>query len=544
VVGVHQVDLDLVRAGRHAGQVDCIDVTRVRPQPGQVVDLYVQMPDARRRELAVRSVLGASRGRVLRQLVVESVMLACSGAALGVVVAPLVLRGLHALMPPALADIAPAQLDLRVLGFATLSALLIGTGFGLVPALGALRNTAATTLKEAGGHGVSAAGAGRLQRLFVGAQLALTVMLLVAAGLMLRSFVRLASTDIGLDATHVATLELSFAHDAATPAAVRYERVAAMLERLRAVPGITAAGITNDLPLRGGIGMGVSLNAEDGAESDARQLIASEDYFRAVGVQLKHGRSFTAADDHAAPPVLIVNEALATRFWPGRDAVGRRLQLPGSFAWVTVVGVVADVREHAIEQEPPRQLFLPARTQMGTNIAIVARGSLPPAAMLNALTDAVHAVDRSQAVYNVRMMDEVVDASVAARRTITRLVSLFGALALLVSLLGTYAVTAQAAARRTREFGIRAALGATGQQLVGQLGREMVWVAIAGVLLGSWLAWLFARVLQNLIYDVTVHDAVTFLTAPAALTTAVLVATFVPAYRVLRVNPAEVIRSD
>lgn len=510
-----------------------------------VTNLLLSYGASRTRELAVRSVLGATRGRVLRQLLAESVMLSAGGTLVGVALAPAALGVLRSLMPAQLAGVAPVQLDLRVLLFAAILALVTGILFGLWPAFGATRGNSVDAIKSGGGHGASAAGTRRAQRVLVAGEIAMAGMLLVGAGLMLRSFQRLLGTETGWNAEQVATLEMSFA--TGVNQATRLERVNAMLGELRRQPNITAAGVVNDLPLRGGGGIGISV-AVDGAPEPTqdiypRYLVASDGYPEALGITVRRGRSFTASDgiDDA---VALISASMAKAYWPDRDPIGRTFLFGGNGTPIRVIGIVDDVRESGLENDPTPQMYLIARRNLGLNLAIVARGTGSPGALLAGLTRAVHAVDPAQAVYNVRMMDEVMGASIATRRANTLLISLFAGLALVIASLGVYAVTANAVAQRSREFGIRAALGATRADLLGHLGSEFLLVVAVGVAIGAFGAWAASRVMQGLVFGVTVHDLQAFAAAPVVLVIAALLATLIPARRAMRAEPVEVMKAE
>jgi len=519
-----------------------------------VTHLLLSRASTRAREMAMRTVLGATRGRLLRQLLTESVMLGVGAAALGLAVAPLALRLTNALMPPALAGLAPPRVDLRVLGFAVGIAVITSLVFGLWPAFTSARTDAAETIKS-GGRGATAGGAGRARRLLVAGELALTLVLLVGAGLMLRSFERLVRTDSGLHPERVATLELSFALSAGGRAA-RLPVIDAALQRLAGAPGVEAAGAVNDLPLRGGPGvLSITFQPEGRAQSAneeplfARYLICSGSYFRALGIPLLQGRTFTTADDSLAPHVAIVNATMARTLWPEGSPLGRVLRLPphrpgGEPTPYRVVGVVGDVRETGIERDAGLQMYFPMYAETPANVALVARGTLPPAALLGLLREAVRSANPTQPVYNVRMMEDVVSASIAPRRINTMLISAFGALALILAALGVYGVVAYSVSQRMRELGIRAALGATGDRLVRLIAGEMLWVAILAVALGLAGAWASARVLRSLLYGVTVRDPGTYAVALLVLLVTLAAGTLWPARRALRLNPMDVIRAD
>lgn len=524
-----------------------------------VTNLLLGRAALRRREIAMRAVLGASRRRLVAQLLVESLLLAVAGSAAGLIVAFAGLGTVRTLLPAAMAAVAPPSVDLRVLGFAIGVAIVTGLAFGLWPALGASRADANETLKS-GGTGATLGGAGRLRRVLVAAELAVTLTLLAGSGLMLRSFKSLVDTDPGFQAGQVATMELTFARSAdAGSEVVRRARIEAVLERLNAAPGIDAAGVVNDLPLRGGGGIGISISAEGAAPEEgemrfARYLQASAGYFRALGIPLLRGRLMTASDDARAPHVVVINTEMAQTLWPGQDPIGRRLSDPtgrpngalggDSTRWRTVIGMVATVRERRLEDTPGMQMYMPVAEQTPQNAAIVARGTLPKSAMLAALREAMRAVDPTQPVYNVRMMDEVMHASLTVRRTNTVLIASFGALALVLSIVGVYGVVAFGVTRRTRELGIRAALGATGGSLVRLVAGESAITAVVGIALGLGGAWAFSRALRSLLYGVEPNDLGTFIAAPVVLFALVLLATLIPARRAAKLNPVDVIRQD
>ena len=511
-----------------------------------VTNLLLSYGAARARELALRSVLGATRGRLLGQLLAESVMLSVGGAIVGVAIAPATLGVLRTLMPARLAGVAPVQLDLRVLAFGAVLAIATGILFGLWPAFGATRGQSTAAIRTGGGHGASARGARRGQRLLVAGELALAGVLLVGAGLMLRSFERLVSTDTGMDPEQVATLELSFV--SGTEQAARIARVEAILAEVRRLPGVKAAGVVNDLPLRGSGGIGISVQVDGAPESSRnlfpRYLVASEGYLEALGIALKRGRTFSASDGTGSRSVAVISEAMAKAFWPDADPVGRTFLFGGEGPPVEVIGVVADVREGGLERDPGPQMYFPAKANLGLNLAIVARGEGRTGELLAGLTRAVRNVDPAQPVYNVRTMEQVVGASMAPRRVNTLLISLFGALALLIAALGVYAVTSNAVAQRMREFGIRAALGATRRDLLRHVANEMAIVVAGGVIAGGALAWASSRVLTGLVYGVDVHDLGTFAASPVVLILAAILATLVPARRATQVQPVEVMRAE
>jgi predicted permease len=511
-----------------------------------VANLLLSQAAARRHEIAVRSVLGASRGRIVRQLLAESVLLAATGTLAGVALAPAMLGAMRAIMPSALSGLAPATVDVRVLTFAAALALVAGIGFGLWPALGATRDAPAERIK-AGGRAATGRGVGGARRALVGVELALTVVLLVGSLLMLKSFERLMSQDRGMQTERVGSLEMAFGSSAGDRA-VLLRTIDEVLSRITSIAGVNSAGAINDLPLGGAGGISVQIKPDVVQPPRAdfaggRYLRASSGYFATMGIPVKRGRTFTAGDDSLARPVAVISESMAATFWPGVDPLGHTF-MSISADPITIVGVVADVRERNLESHPTPQMYFPIAEYTPANVAIVVRSTLPPAALLARMRESVRAVDPAQAIYNVRMMDEVVGNSVAPRRTNTILISAFAALALLLSAVGIYAVVSQSVAQRTREFGIRAALGATSGGLMRLVTREIAWVAATGLAAGVAGAWALSRVLTSMIYGVTVHDPWTFIIAPLVLLLPAVLAVLVPARRAGKLNPVEVMRAE
>jgi putative ABC transport system permease protein len=536
-----------------------------------VTHLLLSQASGRRREIAIREVLGATRGRVIRQLLAESVLLSLSGSILGIALAPATAGLLTRLLPPEVSGVVPIQVDLRVLGFASVLALMTGIGLGLWPAFGVTRTAPAETIKTGGARGTSAAGR-RARAILIASELALTVTLLISGVLMLRSFRDLMSRDTGLQTDHVGTLQMAFPIASLKP--IRPEirsfdqlgdmwgldrqrrRVDEMVERLQAMPGITAAAAVDNLPLRGpgGTTMGTaSVLFVEGSQPlpndemrSARTAIISNDYFRAMGIPRVRGRLFAVSDDSLAPKAAVINRALAEQYWPGLDPIGRRFGFYNTdSSSITVVGMVGNVRDKGLDEDPTPQVYFPIHQSRALAIvALVARGTLPPRSLLAALQNAVHAVNPSQAVYSVQMMNDVIDRSVAPRRTNTLLLTLFAGLALVLAILGVYSVVAYGVHQRARELGIRAALGATGHDLVAMVAREMAWSSGLGTVAGLAGAWALSRLLTTFLFGISAHDPVTFVAVPLMLLVATGAATLIPARRVLRVNPAEVLRAE
>jgi len=510
-----------------------------------VANLLLSDAAVRRREIAVREVLGATRARIVRQLLAESGLLALSGAVIGVLLAPAALVLLRTLMPPEISGVATARVDLRVLAFTATVAMAASVLFGLWPAIGATRGDASMAIKSGGGHGATQ-GLGASRRGLVIIEVALSIVLLIGGGLMMRSFVRLVGEKTGMDPSHVATMEATFPQT--TVSTGRSRIITGVIDRLTGQPGIVAAGAVNDLPLRGGGGIVVTVDVPGAPVPGAgeypwvRSLFATGAYFDAMGIARVRGRTFTASDATGLP-VAIISTTMAERFWPGVDPLGRQFSLRGDTASFTVVGVVADVRDRGLDMAPIPQMYRPMEPGP-LNAAIVVRGTLRPRALIARLTSAMHDVAPGQAVFNVRMRTDVVRASVGPRRTNTVLFGVFAALGLMLSALGVYAVVAYGVAQRSRELGIRVALGATGRDLLTLVSQDMIVTLATGVIIGLGAAWGLSRVLASLLYGVDPRDPATFSLVPLALVLPVIVATVIPALRAARTEPTRVMRSD
>lgn len=505
----------------------------------------------RERELAVRTVLGASRGRLIRQLLVQSTVLSLAGAAGGLLLAYTTLGVVGGLLPGEMFAISPPVLDGRLLAFAIVLALFTGLGFGVLPALGAARTDAQSVMKSGGGHGATAARRGRIRRVLVTAELALALMLLAGSGLMLRSFRAVLATDPGFAREHVASLQISFDRVTYPRSGVLLAMIDRLLDRIRSIPGIESAGTINDLPLSGVGGISIRVSPEEEplsprtSEPYARYLKADAGYFRTMGIRLLQGRLMGATDDSLAPRVMVVSARMAAEVWPNQNPVGKRIQLldPDTVGLRTVVGVVSDVRESP-ESEPQPQMYYPIHEEAPSQVALVVRGVLPEREMLAALRTAVREVDPDQPVFAVRTLTDLMSSSLTTRRSNTTLITAFGALALLLAVVGVYGVVAYGVTLRTRELGIRAALGARRTDLVRLVLGEGMWLAAIGVSIGLIGTLALSRVLQSLLYGVGASDPVSIASAAMVLLLPVVVATLIPARRAARLDPVDVMRTE
>jgi putative ABC transport system permease protein len=517
-----------------------------------VAGLQLARGAARERELAIRAAMGASRGRLARLLLVESLVLSLAGGALGAVLAMWGVDALLALNPEAVPRSAEVGVDARVLAFAAGLSVLVGVLFGLAPALRGSKQELGDALR--GASLAIAGGAGRLRRALVVAEIALTVMLLVGAGLLGRSFARLQSVDPGVEVQHVTTMHLSLRgprYEEPAQITSLYER---LLERIEHLPGVEAAGIGMALPpnlLFMTNPFRVEGQPATGASHLAVQLAISPDFFRALGVPLVRGRAFDDRDAGEAPPVLIANQTLARRYFADADAVGKRIQTgdPGpNPTWETVVGVVGDVRYDGLDTAIEPTLYVPYRLggwpDWSRDMYLVVRSPQPTAAVVAAVRRELAALDPDLAPSRVRSLEEVVAASVAPQRFRTLLMGLFAAAALLLALVGIYGVLAHAVTQRTREVGVRMALGARARQVVGLFVGQSLRLGALGIAIGLAAAFGLARLVSGLLFGVSPTDVPTYLAAAAVALLAALAACIVPAARASRVDPMVAMRSE
>ncbi|HYN85040.1 MAG TPA: ABC transporter permease [Pyrinomonadaceae bacterium] len=514
-----------------------------------VANLLLARAAARRKEMAIRTALGASRWRIVRQLLTESLLLSACGAAVGFLLALWAKDLLVALGSDALPHLGRTALDARVLLFTLGVTILTGLVFGLAPALSASRPDLNEALKEGGGKGVTGGARGRLRGLLVVSEVALSLVLLISAGLLVKSFMRLREVDPGFDSRGVLTMNVflpgaRYGEDAQQ--AAFFDRA---VEELRARAGVEAVGVTSNLPISGNydrVGFYVEDRPAASREDvpDLERYIVNDDYFRAMSIPLREGRGFGAQDGADAPPVALVNEAAAKKFWPGESAVGRRVRTDPESPWRTVVGVVGDVRHYGLETAANMQFYVPYR-QVPTQVMTFAlRAKDNPAALASSAREAVWAVDKDQPVYNVATMEELVAKSVAQRRFTLLLLGLFACVAVFLASVGIYGVMSYTVAQRTHEIGVRMALGAQPRDVLRLVVGKGLALALAGVGVGLVGALLLTRAIASLLYGVSATDVTVFAGVPVLLALVALAATYVPARRATKVDPMVALRYE
>jgi predicted permease len=515
-----------------------------------VANLVLSRAIGRSREVAVRATLGATPARVARQLLLENILLALLGGAVGTGLAFAGTHELRSLVPAGLVGLASLQVNVRVLGFALILTLGTGLALGLLPARSASRWDVGEVMKSAGTGTTTGGASSRLRRSLLLGEIALTVMLLVGSGLMLRSLHALLSTETGLRVRNVATLEVALAAtDYGTRGAKRrfYSRV---IHELDAMPGVAASAWVNQLPLRTGqSGFRFPIYPEGhplargDVEREPELIAAMWDYFHAMGIQILSGRAPRASMDttHLRFAEAAVNQRLARLDWPGSDPIGKRLLMNGGVS-LKVVGVVADVRQTSLTSTLVPQVYVPFLQRPYSSATLVARGTMSASVLEQRLVQAVHDVAPEQAVYGVRTMDDVIAHAIQPRPMNTDLVTAFGLLALLVAGVGVYGVVAFGVARRTQEIGIRMALGADARRVRKDVLHDALGLAFGGSVLGLGGAWVLSRVLRSFLYGVTPTDPISFAVAPLIVLATTALAASMPAYRATQVHPTDAIR--
>lgn len=529
-----------------------------------VAGLQLARAAARRREFAVRAALGAARGRLVRAALAESALLAGLGAAVAVPVAALTLRGLLPLAAGLLPETTPVRVDGTVFAFLLGAAAATAVLSGGLPAVRAGASDPHEALREGGRSAVGARTSQRARRALVVGEVALALVLVTGAGLLLQSVARLAAVDPGLDATGVLTAHMALPVARYGAAGARSDRfLRPVLARLAAAPGVRAAGLTTALPLQSfWINGDFSITgrpAEPGRAPQAEERVVSAGYFAALGIPLKRGRLLDDTRDVAgAPGALLVNETLARRYFPGADPVGRGVSLGGAAGdslRATIVGVVGDVRQVGLDQPPQPELYMPYAQAdvpalapyldavLGT-VTLVIRAAGPPAAAERLVRRAVADVDAAQPVFAVVPMTRVVADAVGDRRLVLVVLGAFAGLALGLAAAGLYAVVAYQAAQRTREIGVRVALGAHAGAVRALVLGEGARLAAAGVVVGAVLALPAARLLRSRLYEVGAADPATFAGAALLFAVVALLASWLPARRAARVDPVSALRAE
>jgi putative ABC transport system permease protein len=515
-----------------------------------VANLMLARANARQREISIRIALGASRLRIASQLLVESLSLALISGIAGLGVAHLAMKALKAMNPGDVPRLDELSMDGRVLGFSLLVSLLTGVLFGLAPSIHAARTNINEMLKE-GGRSI---GGGkvrqRIRSSLVTIEVALSVALLVSAGLLLRSFWRLQDVNPGFNADHLLTMRIALPRNRYTDNTRAWGFYKRFLDEATAPAGIEAAAVTSGVPLGGG-NTATEVQVEgrapetDGNKASADWRIVSPGYFKTMGIPLR-GRDFEERDTQEAPPVTIISEEMARRYWPGEDAIGMPVKLL-SFANkpCTVIGVAGDVRSIGLDSDPNPMVYVTTKIAALWNpMNLVVRTSGEPAPQSSTIRGVVSAIDPNIPIYDVRSMDELLSSTLGSRRFTMFLLGVFAAVALLLACVGLFGVMAYLVSQRTHEIGVRLALGARPNDVFRLIiGRGMSLAAV-GSALGLCGAWSIGRFLETLLYQVKPTDAITLVSAPVVLLLVALLACYVPARRAMKVDPMQALKYE
>lgn len=516
-----------------------------------VANLLLSRAAARQREIAVRTALGAPRSRLVRQLLTESVLLAIVGGAAGLLLAYWSIEFLVQLQPQKLPRLAEIDLDSRVLGFALLSSVVTGLIFGLAPAFQISRSAAAESLKEGAHRATSGLARSYLRSSLVVAEVALSLVLLVGAGLMIRSLYSLLDLDLGFDRDNLLTVQIPLPQSSYPENQQVFAFQDRLLERVRALPGVTEATLVSPLPLSGGSIMwsfaieGRSLPPPEQVQ-DASVLIVGDQYVETMKIPLLQGRSFRATDREKVPGALI-NQTFARRYFQMENPLGHRLtfgdpQNPQA-RWLTIVGIVADVKHQTVEEQIYPTVYVPNRGQ-DSNMALVVRTKSEPLNLAAAVRTEVRSLDKDLPVYAVRTMEQVLASALEQRRFSVLVLTIFAMVALALSAIGIYGVVAYSVTQRTHEIGIRMSLGARPLDVLKMVLEHGMKLGFAGVLLGLLGALALTGVLSKLLFGISTTDPITFLSISLLPIAVALLASYLPARRATKVDPIVALRYE
>ncbi len=521
-----------------------------------VANLLLARGEVRKREIAIRAAIGASGGRIARQLLTESLLLAALGGIAGLALAIIGLDGLLAMAPAAVPRLSEIGIDATVLGFSLAAVIATGLLFGAIPALHATRQDMHGALRESGGARSGSRSGQTLRRILVATQVTLAVILVTGAGVMLRSVLNMYKVDMGFQTENILTFRLnpsSNKYDTQEKAVAFY---AESLERLNSLPGIAAAGAAYSLPLTFGannwsiIIEGRPVTNVGEAPADLVQRVTPE-YFDALGLTLVRGRLFTREDDADSRPVVVISEAMARKHWPGEEAIGKRMKVfDEGWPWIEVIGIVGDVRYQGPIQDPDPRWYVPyAQAYVSAYssplpMTIAVRSDVEPTPLLGSIRQVLSELDGSIPISNVRTMEQLFNGALGGQRFVTTLLSLFGILALFLAAVGVYGVISHAVSRRTHEIGLRMALGARSRSVLAQVLREGLILSCIGVGIGVAGSVVLSRTFASMVFGITPTDPPTYAGVVVVLILAAVGASLIPARRASKVSPMVALREE
>ncbi|HTF37921.1 MAG TPA: ABC transporter permease, partial [Blastocatellia bacterium] len=511
-----------------------------------IANLLLATATARQKEIAVRTALGAGRLRLIRQMLTESLLIAVAGGVAGLLVARWGIEALIALGPKQIPRLHMLSLDWRTFAFALTASLLTGALFGLAPALQISKVNLNESLKEGGRGSSGGSRHNRLRGLLVIAEVSLAFVLLIGAGLLMRTFFYLQNVDPGFNPERVltATIDLPGARYSTGRKASSFYRE--LIGRLAALPGVQGAAATSDLPWTG-YDENTSFGIEGRQYSDdeypsAQYHFATPDYFRTVGIPLLEGRFFSEADDADAPRVIVINKSMADRYWPDADAVGKRVRLWGETRMIA--GIVGDLKASPGELRAKPGFFFPVNQQAQRDLVLVVRTERDPISLLASVRSEIAALDKELPLSDVRTLEQIASAAVARTRFTMLLLSVFAGVALLLAAVGIYGVVSYSVTQRTHEIGIRVALGAQRRDVIGLIARQGMTLVVAGMGAGLAAALVLTRVMSSLLFGVSAADPITFAGIAVLLMGVALGACFVPARRAMKMDPMVALRHE
>ena len=516
-----------------------------------VANLLLARAAYRQKEIAVRTALGASRWRVVRQLVTESLFLSVVSGVIGLALSAWLIKLLIAISPPNTPRFDEIAINWQVFAFAFGVTILAGLLFGLVPAVQTSRTDLNETLKDGGRSGGPGASRNRIGGFLIVSEVALSFVLLAGAGLLIKSFMHLREINPGFEADNVLTVRMTLPSGKYKQGEPRAQIFRQLVDKVKTVPGVQDAGAILSLPLGGdtfNLGRGVLLEGRPPVAEEATSaahLTVTPDYFRTLNIPLKEGRLFTDHDNAESPKVVIVNETMARKLWPGQSPVGRRFSIWRDEKFSReVVGVVGDTKQ-SLDKEVEQQMYVPyAQDAVWGTLSLVARTKGAPAAVSGAVREAIKSVDKGVTTYNVKTLNDVVSVSAAPRRVPMLLLTAFAGIAMLLAMIGIYGITSYYVTQRTREIGVRMALGAQIVDVLKLVLRRAMLLAVIGVVVGVAGAFAVTRYLEALLFGVKPIDVITFVLVAVGLIVVALVACLIPARRAAKVDPLTALRYE
>lgn len=516
-----------------------------------VANLHLARSLKRQKELAVRSALGGGRARLVRLILTESILLAIPGGLLGLLLAYAGTRLLLSISPDSIPRVTEIGIDGSVLAFTFLATLLTGVISGIVPALQASRADLNTLLRDEARSTTSSRRTRRTRDLLVVGEVGLALILLIAAGLLVRSFQLLQRVKLNFTPDNVLTLHIDLPDDRYPDDRMNYAFFKQLLPRLNAQPNVQSVGLVSNLPLSGAA-MSTNFSIEGRPPTSAADrptadyTIASSGFFTSLGIPLVRGRAFTEQDTEESPGVVIINQSLANRFWPNEDPLGKTISVSvGKYKGQRqVVGIVADVRLTSMTDAPRPEMYVPYAQHPDGFMFMVARTNSNPLALAPTIRREVLTLDKDQPITEIRTMDQVVASSQERRRFNLLLLSLFAGLSLVLTVVGVYGVVSYSVTQRVHEIGVRTALGASPAQIVKLIVKQAMLPALIGIAVGLLGAFALTRVMSGMLYQVTPHDPAVFLFAAGTLILVALLATFIPAQRATRIDPVGALRLE